>query len=232
MTLPTGSAHPTPVTGGMPGSSEEAAGPETPPASSGNQRAVFRNVLTALILAAVAGGVVWFVARPRSAGGASQSVSVTARASGPAPHVGSPAPDFTAIGLDGSSINLAAYRGHPVWITFWATWCPPCRAESPDIEAAYVRYQGQGLVVLAVNVGEDPGTVRDYVQRLGLTFPVVGDPTTDVAALYRVNGLPTHFFVDASGVLRDSRMGEMTPASIQQELARIIPAGGAASAAK
>jgi cytochrome c biogenesis protein CcmG/thiol:disulfide interchange protein DsbE len=182
-----------------------------------------RNVAASVVFGAAVLGLVWFFTQGSGTAASSQSVTITAKASGPAPRVGKPAPDFRVAGLDGTPIELSALRGHPVWINFWATWCPPCRAESPEIEAASEQYRDQGLVVVAIDVGEDPGTVRDYVQRAGLTYPVGGDPTTDVAATYRVTGLPTHVFVDADGVVRDIRMGRLGKDSIQQELAKVLP---------
>jgi len=204
---------------------EEAFPPNSSPATRGRAR-VLQNVAAAVIFAVVIASLVWFFASPSAGAETSQAVSLKATASGPPPHLGKPASDFRAAGLDGSPVELSAYRGHPVWITFWATWCPPCRAEAPDIQAAYEQYKDQGLIVLAVNFAEDPATVRDYVGRLGLTFTVVEDPTTDVAALYRVNGLPAHFFIDSDGVLRDWKMGALGPKTMQEELGKILARPG------
>jgi hypothetical protein len=90
------------------------------------------------------------------------------------------------------------------------------------MEAAYQQYRDQGLVVVAIDVGEDAATVRDYIQRVGVTYPVGGDPATDVAATYRVTGLPTHVSVDADGIVREIRMGRLGKEIIQQELAIIL----------
>ena len=185
---------------------------------------VVRNVAASVVFGAAVLGLVWFFTQGSEGAASSQSVTITAKASGPAPRVGKPAPEFRVVGLDGTVIELSALRGHPVWINFWATWCPPCRAESPEIEAAYEQYREQGLVVVAIDVGEDAATVRDYVQRAGLTYPVGGDPATDVAATYRVTGLPTHVFVDADGIVRDIRMGRLGKETIQQELSKVLTA--------
>jgi peroxiredoxin len=169
-------------------------------------------------------GLVWYFGQSSEAV-TSQSVSLTAAASGPAPRIGRPAPDFHAVALDGSTIDLSQLRGRAVWLTFWATWCPPCRAEAPDIQAAHEQYSGSGLVILAVDVGEDLDTVRRYVERTGLTFTVAGDPSTEIAAMYRVGGLPTHFFIDVDGIVRDIRLGSMGRKTIEQEIAAILPPG-------
>lgn len=182
-----------------------------------------RNIVTAISAALAIAALVWFFAFRGREVGTSWSVTGIVRASGPAPSVGRPAPDFRAYGLDGAPIQLSALRGHPVWLTFWATWCPPCRAESPDIQAAYQQYKEQGLVVVALDLSEDPATVRDYAKRAGLSFTFAGDPTAEVAGSYLVTGLPVHFFIDAGGVLRDQKLGTLGKKSIQQELTRILP---------
>jgi thiol-disulfide isomerase/thioredoxin len=181
-----------------------------------------RNIAASLVFGVAALGLVWHFTQGSESAASSQAVTITVKASGPAPRVDKPAPDFRVADLAGAPIELSALHGRPVWINFWATWCPPCRAESPEIEAAYQQYRDQGLVVVAINVGEDAGTVRDYVERAGLTYPVGGDPRTDIAAAYRVAGLPTHVFVDADGVVRDIRMGRLGKETIQQEVARLL----------
>jgi peroxiredoxin len=205
---------------------EPCASPEVPhPEESAAQSrgTLLPNTLSALIFAVVAGALVWFFAFKTGNGEAtSQAVSLTTAASGPGARVGQPAPDFRAVALDGLPVELRALRGRPVWVAFWATWCPPCRAEAPEIEAAFETYRDQGLVVVAVDVGESFGTVRDYAQRAGLTFTVAGDPNTEVAAAYRVTGLPTHVFIDAEGVVRDIRLGALSTKVVRQELAAIL----------
>jgi cytochrome c biogenesis protein CcmG, thiol:disulfide interchange protein DsbE len=186
--------------------------------------AMARNLAASVVFGIAAIGLVWFFTQGGGNGGSSQSVNITAKASGPAPRVGKAAPEFRIAALDGTPIELSALRGHPVWINFWATWCPPCREESPEIEAAYEQYRDQGLVVVAIDVGEAAATARDYVQRAGLTYLVGGDPNTDVAATYRVTGLPTHVFIDSDGIVRDIRLGRLGKDTIQQELAKVLPA--------
>ena len=181
-----------------------------------------RNVAASLLFGISALALAWFFTQGAGAGADSRPVTVTASASGSAPRIGQPAPEFTVASLDGTPIQLSALRGHPVWVNFWASWCPPCRAESPEIEAAYQAYRGQGLVIIGVNVGEDAATVRNYVSRAGLTYPIGGDPATDVAAAYRVAGLPTHVFIDAEGVVRDIRVGRVTGDIVRQEMSALL----------
>ena len=197
---------------------------DAPPRNSRFSRDIpgpLRNILTSIVVGAMIAGLVWYFDRQDSAA-TSQSVTLTGQAAGPAPKVGMPAPDFRLIGLDGTPIQLSELRGHPVWLTFWATWCPPCRAENPDIQAVYTEKKDSGLVVLAVNIGEEPGTVRGYADRTGLNFSIVLDAATEVASMYRSSGIPTHFFIDADGVVRDWRIGTMSRKAMDAKVASIL----------
>jgi cytochrome c biogenesis protein CcmG/thiol:disulfide interchange protein DsbE len=200
----------------------ERAKSETSAGPCGGRAGLARNIFTAIALAIAISAMVWFFARP-SGPPASQSVTLTAGASGPAPRVGKEAPDFSGVDLDGNPLELSQLRGHPVWLAFGATWCPPCRAEAPDLEAAYEQYKDSGLIIVAVDVGEDADTIRNYVARTGLTYPFAADSATEIAAQYRVTGLPTHFFVDANGLLRDMRIGSVGKKTIDEKIATILP---------
>lgn len=192
----------------------------------GLSRRAVRNGAAILLIGACVMALGWFFTAGRGdADASSRAVTITGKASGEAPRVGKLAPDFTVTGLDGQPIQLSALRGHPVWINFWATWCPPCRSESPEIEAAAERYRTQGLIVVGIDVGEDAATVRDYVQRAGLTYLIGGDPSTDVAATFRVSGLPTHIFVDADGVVRQIRPGRLGTSAIDAAVATVLHPG-------
>lgn len=148
-------------------------------------------------------------------------VSLSATGGGAAPKAGRPARDFTVTTVDGRQVSLSAFKGHPVWLTFGATWCSACQAETPDIESAYERAKPQGVVVLAVYISEDAAAVRDYGQRVGLTFTQIADPETQLASAYRVYGIPAHFFIDRTGVLRSVRTGSMSPERMDKALAAI-----------
>ncbi len=181
-----------------------------------------QHALTALLLAAAVSLVVWYMARPEDDKSVFD-VEITASASGPAPKIGNPAPDFELQSLDGSVIKLSDLRGQGVWISFWASWCPPCRAENPDIESIYLKYRDDGLAIVAVNLGENPTTVSGYVERTGLTFPVGLDWTTGVAATYRIVGIPSHYFVDPDGVLRYRRIGALSREQMEEKVQSILP---------
>ena len=136
------------------------------------------------------------------------------------PRVGDVAPDFTAYRLNAdlttgelttSEVHLSDYRGQPVWINFWASWCQPCRAELPEIKAAYQQLEGTGIVVLAVSLREPITDAYLYAMQNQLPFVVLSDPDeTMVGNTYRVNNFPTHIFIDAEGVVRDVELSPLT----------------------
>lgn len=180
-----------------------------------------RNIVATVVVGIIIIGLVWFFDRP-GGGLGSDPITLTAAATGPAPRVGREAPDFRVQMLDGEYFQLSDVRGQPVWISFWATWCPSCRAENPDIDEVYREKQDEGLVLITLSIGEDAGTVRDYMARTGFTFPVGLDRDTAIAASYRIVGVPTHFFVDRDGILRDWRIGGMSKKTMEKKLEEIM----------
>jgi len=143
------------------------------------------------------------------------------RASIPLP--GHPAPDITVQTLDGKTLALSDLQGKAVVLNFWATWCPPCQAEMPELQAAHDAYADGGLVVLGVNQGEDAATVQAFLAQRGLDFPVALDPQSEASMRYLVNSLPTTFFIDRHGVIQDSIVGQMNAATLKQRLRSIYP---------
>ena len=127
----------------------------------------------------------------------------------PAPQKGFLAPDFTLKNINGENITLSDYRGQPVLINLWATWCPPCRAEMPDMQQAYERYNEQGFTILAINATnqDNLSAVEDFILEHELTFPVLLDTQGDVSRLYQLRSLPTSFFVDAEGIIQEVIIG-------------------------
>jgi peroxiredoxin len=130
----------------------------------------------------------------------------------PASQPGGPAPDFQMESLDGQVVSLSGLRGSPVMLNFWASWCGPCRLEMPFIQGAYEDgdWQAQGLVILAVNVGESPSTAAGFMEENGLSFTVLSDTGRDVAAMYGVSGIPVTYFIDESGIIVDRHIGAFT----------------------
>ncbi len=193
---------------------------------SGAGRRAARAIPTLLILvvtAAVILAAAFLSDRGSSApaSGSVTAVSVSGTASGAAPVVGRPAPDFTATTTDGRQVRLSDYVGHPVWLTFGASWCQACRAENPDVEAAYRSFEARGLVVLQVYMSEGAASVRDYAGRVGISYVTVPDPDERLSAEYRILGIPSHFFIDASGKLAGMKIGSLDPPSMRAALQAI-----------
>jgi peroxiredoxin len=177
-------------------------------------------LLVLAVTAAVVMGGTYLVNGPTDAKAGISAVNV-APGTGAAPKVGTPAQDFDATTVDGKKVSLSSYKGQPVWLTFGASWCAACQAEAPDIEAAYQKAKAQGAVVLAISISEDSATVQEYAKRIGLTYPQVADPDTRIASAYRVNGIPAHFFIDKSGILRSTKTGGLNPETMDAALKEI-----------
>lgn len=138
-----------------------------------------------------------------------------------APEVGKLAPTFTLATPDGTPVSLASLRGQVVLVNFWATWCPPCRAEMPAIQAAYAQYRARGFTVVAVTANEQPESVTSFFAERGLSFAALLDDGR-VHAAYRASGLPSSFFVDRQGVVRAVYRGAMSDAVITGEVERLL----------
>jgi|GEM_PF-1098641 len=147
-----------------------------------------------------------------------------ASATTPQPRVNFPAPALALATLDGKNISLTDLRGQVVLVNFWATWCPPCRAEMPEIQNAYDKYRAQNFTVLAVDVAEDEATIAPFVQEFKLTFPILLDRDTAVSKKYSVLGLPTSFFIGRDGTIRAVNLGAMNRAYIESQLAPLLEA--------
>ncbi len=119
------------------------------------------------------------------------------------PKVGQVAPDFATQSLLGEQVRLSDFRGRPVWLMFWGSWCPPCRAEFPEIQAAYARLKPEGVALLGVSLREPTLAAAAYAAQNAAAFTVLSDPDeTDTGAAYPVYNFPTHIFIDADGVIR------------------------------
>ena len=125
------------------------------------------------------------------------------------------------VALDGKHLSFAAYRGKPMWVNFFATWCPPCKEELPEIERRYQRAHPQGLVVIGVDQQEAPALIKPFMARFGLSYPVVIDDGQG-AITYDLIALPTSVFIDRGGVVRFIQIGEMTPLLMDTALAKIL----------
>lgn len=108
-------------------------------------------------------------------------------------------PEFSGRSVDGKPLSLAGLRGRVVLVTFWATWCPPCRQEMPGLERLHRGLTTEGLTVVGVNVREEASAIIEYADALGLTFPLIFDPQGKIQGAYGVIGLPTTFLIARDG---------------------------------
>lgn len=139
--------------------------------------------------------------------------------------VGQQPPAFTLMSLDGDEVSLADYRGQPVLINFWASWCPPCRLEMPDLVAAYEAHQDEGFVILAIDLTfqDSIEDVEMFVEEFDMTFPILLDEDGTVTnEQYRILGLPMSVFVNREGIITRLHIGAMTGEQIDQFVSEIL----------
>lgn len=136
-----------------------------------------------------------------------------------------PAPDFTVMDKDGNEVKLSDFRGKPVVLNFWASWCGPCKSEMPDFEVAYGKYQ-ESIHFLMVNLTdgfrETVETASSYVGEEGYTFPVYYDTKSDAANTYQVYSVPTSYFIDAEGNMVAWSQGMINSEQLQQGIDMIL----------
>lgn len=143
--------------------------------------------------------------------------------------VGQLAPDFELPTPDGATIRLSNLRGHPVWLNFWAPWCPACRTEMPRIEGFWLENRAAGLMVLGVGVRDTREAFKTYASEVAVTYPLAMDLDGKVAAQYRALALPVRYWIDRDGVVRDWAFGELPPDVLAASLGQILPSPGASS---
>ena len=128
--------------------------------------------------------------------------------------VGSIAPDFELRDINtGQMVKLTELRGRPVWINFWASWCPPCAEEMPEMQKLYDQYRHSDLALLGVDVQESETAVRSFTTSRNFDWTFLLDADGSVVDRYMVGGLPTHFFIDKTGTVRAIYTGALSPTS-------------------
>ena len=132
--------------------------------------------------------------------------------------VGNIPPDFALVDLDGNTVILSQLRGKTVVINFWATWCPPCRAEMPALETLHQQYKDRDVVVLGVDVRESPDKVRPFVRKYGYSWIFVQDVSGMVSRTYAIRAIPTTFFVGREGLIREVSIGAMSKDVMEAKL--------------
>jgi thiol-disulfide isomerase/thioredoxin len=137
---------------------------------------------------------------------------------------GKPAPAFSLVDLDGKKVTLAQFKGHPVVVNFWATWCGPCKLEMPWFEQMNQKYKGQGLIILGLS--QDTGTgvaeITKAAKKVGVTYPIL-QPDDSVPKLYGgVDYLPETFYVDSKGVIIEETAGAPTKDQIEADVKKLL----------
>lgn len=127
----------------------------------------------------------------------------------PTPFIAKPAPPFTLTLFDGSVLSLEDLRGKVVFLNFWASWCPPCRAEARTLEAASRKYREQGVVFVGVNIQDKEESAREFLAEFGITYPNGLDRGSRIAIGYGVWGLPETFFIDRDGRITYKHVGAL-----------------------
>jgi peroxiredoxin len=129
--------------------------------------------------------------------------------------------------LEGNPIRLADLRGKAVWLNFWASWCPPCQAETPVVRDIADAYRDRGLVVIGVSVQESsPDNVAAYAARYQLDYRIAADSTGEVYRRYNPPGLPTSIFIGPEGAVRSFVLAPLTEAGARAQVEAILPAAG------
>lgn len=138
--------------------------------------------------------------------------------------VGREAPDFVLPTLDGQTIQLSQYRGKGVVLNFWGTWCKPCKDEMPDLEKSHQFFKDKGVVVLGVDIAESEVTVKPFIQKYNITFPILMDKKREITQLYEIGPIPTTYFIDQAGMVQKIIIGgPMSKQTILENMSRIAP---------
>ena len=142
-----------------------------------------------------------------------------------APYTGFLAPEISLRDTNGNETTLSELRGRPVIVNFWATWCPPCRAEMPAMQRAYMDYADEKVIILAVNsINQDSlPAVKQFVDEFDITFPVLLDTQGIAANTYQISSLPTTFFIGKDGIISEVVIGgPMAEALLKSRIDRML----------
>ena len=200
-----------------------------------------RHLVTILLVVGIGGGLIFLVTAPVATPAVPAiprpgSSFVPFAPASAALRVGAPAPELVVdargsrmqlTDLDGHALTLAEFRGRPVWLNFFATWCPPCQAETPTLERVYETHRTDGLAVVGISVQESsPADVRSYARTYGLEYPIGFDATSAIYGAYHVYGLPTQVFIDRDGIVRAVVNGPLSEAEAERILAPLLAQAG------
>jgi thiol-disulfide isomerase/thioredoxin len=177
-------------------------------AAPGRAQAPFLLMASGLVLIITA--IVLVITLPGSPGGIAPA------------QMGRPLTNFSLVDLHGSRVNLSDYQGQVVLVNVWATWCPPCRAEMPALQAYYNANRHKGFVVLAIDAGDERSEVVSFANELGLNFPILLDPQSELVRRMNIYDYPTSLILDRSGVVRNIHIGLYKPDALAADLAPLL----------
>lgn len=140
----------------------------------------------------------------------------------PAPLVGHYAPDATMPDLANHNVTLSSLRGKVVLINFWYVACEPCQYEMPALEKTYQAQASQGFTVVGVDVNDDAPTISSFIQRLGVTYPILLDVGEHATLEYKLTATPTSFLVDRQGVIRYRFVGPVDRSALSRDVATLL----------
>ncbi|HEY3473149.1 MAG TPA: TlpA disulfide reductase family protein [Anaerolineales bacterium] len=133
-----------------------------------------------------------------------------------------PAPELTLENLNGKTESLADYRSHVVLVNNWATWCPPCKAEMPVLQAYYEDHIDEGFKIVAVEAGDSRETVSQFAQSYGLTFAIWLDPDGAALRAFGNGSLPNSYVIDRQGMVRYAWTGEVNQALLEEYVTPLL----------
>ena len=212
---------------------DEVSGVEERPQNRREWSGALRSlILPLLLVATIVGGLYYVEQRRGSSGRAADGTGIVtlpadknATGRSPSTDIGRAAPDFLLATPDGGTMRMSDLRGKPLLVNFWASWCTPCRQEMPEIVRAYNARKRDAFTVVGVDLQENASQVLDFAHEFGMTFPLVIDSNGGVGDAWHiggpVQGIPTTYFLDASGVVQARVYGPMTAAPLAEGLATI-----------
>ena len=172
-----------------------------------------------LIILGVAGFILW--PSPQDGGSAESAETDHLNSSIPVA-VDFPAPELAVERLDGTPVSLDDYRGRVILVNNWATWCPPCKAEMPTLQAFYEAHEKQGFLIVAIDAGDAIADVERFVQEYGLTFDVLVDPGMTAMQAFSNYGLPSSYLIDESGTVRLAWTGAISRDMLETHITPLL----------
>jgi peroxiredoxin len=134
--------------------------------------------------------------------------------------IGKTAPNFELDDISGKKVQLNDFRGKPILLNFWASWCAPCRIEMPEFQEIYDT--NQELVIIGVNLQEDRENIVKFTDKFAITFPILLDPDSEVKSMYNIFTQPVTYFIDGNGKIIDKKFGPLTIEEINEKINKIV----------